>query len=486
MKRFNTLINNSNFMPIREVNVNRQVITIKGRIVQKSATLQTLKSGLRFFHIDIIDRDNDVIRIKFWRQRAEEYYEILDLGSVYVFKCTGNDVVVSNSKFNDTSNPYEINFSDRCLLRKIEDDDESISKVPKCTFSTIEEIKNMHLPSIINIIGIVKQFGSCTKVISRKNNDEVSRRTITLVDQTKYQINITLWGDLAEVCEERLSGNPVVILKGIQIRDYQGRQGSTLNGRSTMDFSQDCKMSEEMKIWYDKNANNAKFESISNVVLNELSNGFVANERVSLQATLKDVRLRMDSEIFSAQSFQVLARVSKIGSVNTAQQVTGDKNTSLTYDACPNCKKKVMIASSFCEKCDEPVIPDTKYLFPVTIEDHTCSLTVRCFHEIGSIFIREVSSSACKEMEQSNNKRLNFVLNFLCLWRYYNLRIQLKTEEYNNQKKTQAILQSAEPVDLEQVAGKMLLSINQSLSCSQNKRHIFEDSGDTNKRVFIR
>lgn len=471
-------------MPIREVNVNRQTISIKGRIVQKSS-LQTLKSGLKFFHLDIIDKDNDVIRIKFWRQKADEYYDILHHGSVYILKCTGNDVVVSNTKFNDTSNPYEINFSDRCLVKKVESDDDSIGKTPKYVFSTLKEIQEMSVPSVVDLIGIVKQFSPCTKVISRKNNDEVSRRTISIVDQTGLQINVTLWGELAEVNDEKLSGNPAIALKSIQIRDYQGRQGSTLSGRSIMEFSLDDGKIEEIKKWFDDTGSSLKFESISNISSNESPNSRGTNEKAYSGQTLKDIRAKMDDEFLHVQSFQVIARVSKIGSMNISQQNSGDKSGTLTYDACPICRKKVLSSTSYCEKCDESVTPDTKFLFPVTIEDHTCSLTVQCFHEIGSIFIKELSASTCKEMEQNNDKKLNFILNLQCMWRHYNLRIQLKTEEYNNQKKTRAIIQSAEPVDLEQTSRMMLHSINQTLLCKTNKRSLYDENTNVNKRISV-
>lgn len=470
-------------MPIREVNVNRQTISIKGRIVQKSS-LQTLKSGLRFFHLDLIDKDNDVIRIKFWRQKADEYYDILHHGSVYILKCTGNDVVVSNTKFNNTSNPYEINFSDRCLVKKVESDDHSIGKAPKYVFSTLKDIQEMPVPSVIDLIGIVKQFGPCTKIISRKNNDEVSRRTISIVDQTCLQINVTLWGELAEVNDEKLSGNPVIVLKSIQIRDYQGKQGSTLSGRSIMEFSLDDGRIEEMKNWFDNTGSSLKFESISNVSSNESPNSMGTNDKMYSGQTLKDIKAKMDDEFLHVQSFQVIARVSKIGSVNVSQQISGDKSGTLTYDACPICRKKVL-SSTYCEKCDESVTPDTKFLFPVTIEDHTCSLTVQCFHEIGSIFIKELNASTCKEMEQNNDKRLNFILNLQCMWRHYSLRIQLKTEEYNNQKKTRAIIQSAELVDLDQTSRMMLQSIYQSLQCKASKRSLYDENTNVNKRISV-
>ncbi|KAH8583810.1 replication A1 large subunit [Cryptosporidium sp. chipmunk genotype I] len=472
-------------MPIREVNVNRQSISVKGRIVQKSS-LQTLKSGLRFFHLDIIDKDNDVIRVKFWRQKAEEYYNILHHGSVYILKCTGNDVVVSNTKFNDTSNPYEINFSDRCLIKKVENDDHSICKTPKYVFSTVKDIKEISVPSIVDLIGIVRQFSPCTKVISKKNNDEVSRRTISVVDKTGFLVNITLWGELAEVSDDKLSGNPVVALKSIQIKDYQGRQGSTLNGRSNMEFSIDDSKMEELRIWFDSIGSSIRFESISNLSPSESPNNIGVSEKIYSGGTLKDIRSRMeDNEFSSIQSFQVIARISKIGSINVNQQVPGDKSGSLTYDACPACKKKVLFSTSYCEKCDESVVPETKFLFPVTIEDHTCSLTVQCFHEIGSTFIKELSASACKEMEQNNDKKLNFILNLQCMWRHYNLKIQLKAEEYNNQKKTRAIIQSAEPIDLDQISCIMLESISQSILGKPNKRSLYDENVSANKRISV-
>ncbi|KAH8742032.1 replication protein A large subunit [Cryptosporidium ryanae] len=465
-------------MPIREVNVNRQSISIKGRVIQKSRTLQTLRGGLRFFHVDIIDKDNDVIRIKFWRNKAEEYYHILDQGSVYIFKCTGSDVMVSNSKFNDTANPYEINFSDRCVLIKIEDDDDSISKAPKYAFTTIRDVKDISTPSIVDIIGVVKQFTPCVKVISKKNNDEVSRRTINLVDDTEHQINITLWGELADMGDEKLSGNPVIALKSIQIRDYQGKQGSTLSGRSLIDFSPNDNRFIQLKDWFNEHGSNVKFQSISIYNSNESTNNIGKNNTVNFWKTLSEIKSIIESnEVNFNQTYNVLARISKIGSNNMVHQNSNEKS-SLTYDACPKCKKKVLNTTMYCEKCDESVLPETKYLFPVTIEDHTCSLIVRCFHETASTILSGLDASAYKYMASDNDKKLNFILNFQYLWKYYNLRITLKNEEYNNQKRIQATIQSAELVDFEFVAKKMTGSIQMFIS-NTNKRFSRNDVTDT-------
>ncbi|OII76605.1 OB-fold nucleic acid binding domain-containing protein [Cryptosporidium andersoni] len=457
-------------MPIREVNVNRQIITLKGRVIEKSRTLQTLKNDLKFFHIDLIDRDGDTIKVKFWRNKAEEYYNKIEQGDVYIFKCTGSDVAVSNARFNNTSNPYEINFSERCKITKVEHD-ETISKDPQYRFLSIKDIRNMNTPCTVDIIGIIKSFSPLSKVISRRNNEEIPRRNIVIVDNSEYQLNVTLWGDLASIDDEILSDNPVVAFKNLQIRDFQGKQGSTINGRSMIDFKLKNDRMNKVKSWFIEYGQTTKFQSINTTAIQ--SNNFPI-DKLTLEKSLKEVRILMDENSYSSnQTYSVLARISRIGFPNSIGQNISEKKPSLTYDACPKCKKKVL-NNSYCEKCDESVIADTKYMFPVTIEDYTSSLSVRCFHNIGSIVLSGLESSECKQMELRNDVKLNFLLGFKYLWQYLNLRITLRMEEYNNQKKTQAIIQSAEIIDFDLITNKMLMNLKNKLGISIKRDSPFE------------
>ena len=58
--------------------------------------------------------------------------------------------------------------------------------------------------------------------ITTKAGKELSKRNITLVDETSRSIELTIWAEKAEKLGWQESDHPIVAVKGAKVSDYNG------------------------------------------------------------------------------------------------------------------------------------------------------------------------------------------------------------------------------------------------------------------------
>lgn len=71
-----------------------------------------------------------------------------------------------------------------------------------------------------DVIAIVKDVGPITEINSQKLNRTLQKRELTLVDESKASIALTLWGKQAESYDAEDA--PVVAFKGVKVGEFRG------------------------------------------------------------------------------------------------------------------------------------------------------------------------------------------------------------------------------------------------------------------------
>jgi replication factor A1 len=100
----------------------------------------------------------------------------------------------------------------------------------------------------VDVIGIVTDCG-IVQTITKKDQSEVNKRDITLVDKSLCSIRCTLWDKPAEMFE--MDGGrvgSVVVLKNARLSDYNGRSLTGSSGRIL--FNPTIPQSKELEQWY--------------------------------------------------------------------------------------------------------------------------------------------------------------------------------------------------------------------------------------------
>lgn len=71
--------------------------------------------------------------------------------------------------------------------------------------------------------GIVTKAEQATDVIAKKSGTHIRKRNITLRDDSNKQIEVTLWGHIADQLDlAKLGAFPVLALKGARISEFGG------------------------------------------------------------------------------------------------------------------------------------------------------------------------------------------------------------------------------------------------------------------------
>ena len=96
----------------------------------------------------------------------------------------------------------------------------------------------------MDIIAVVKSAGDCATIVSSKTQKELKKRDLVIVDKSLTEVQLTLWGGMAENYSE--AANPIVAIKGARVSDYNGVSLSS-GFQSVIQFNPDLPQSHELK-----------------------------------------------------------------------------------------------------------------------------------------------------------------------------------------------------------------------------------------------
>ncbi len=191
---------------------------------------------------------------------------------------------------------------------------------------------------------------------------------MTVVDESNYQVRLTLWGKSADSFNTQ--DQPVVAFKGAKVNDYGGRSLSLSSGGS-LQINPDIREAHVVKGWFD---NMAK--------LGQLNFQSFANTNVG-SGQKKD-----DFKLISQITDEHLGHGEKPDYLTIRGSIIFIKNENAMYPACPgdDCNKKVTEDGNGwrCERCSRTwPAPNYRYILPIGVCDHSGHVWLQGFNEIG-------------------------------------------------------------------------------------------------------
>ncbi|SJK86096.1 Replication factor A protein 1 [Babesia microti strain RI] len=440
---------------IRDITTYTTNWIIIARVVEKSP-LNTLKNNNKLFYIDIVDKLGDTIRAKFWGNAADKHFPLLELGKVYSF--SQGRVSVSNRKFNTNPNMYELTFEANSPISPIEDDG-LINTKRRFNFISIRDIKNTskELPFVCDILCIVNTVAQ-PQILNMKSGDETQKRSIFVVDDSNYQMEVSFWSDKANLDIFNDCIGKSVVLSQIKIKDWQNvRSGYSWSGSSityACDENVDKSQLHSLEKWYHEAiSKNHDFISMK-------SNGqshVYSIERKDLSS------ISMNNE----GSYEFVAHLKRIYWKNRDGEIT------LIYPSCNKCKKKVHMDENekfVCPSCDSIVEPEFRYRFTAIFADYSGHLPIH-FFDIGQSLIN-VQADKLKSLDHDSLKQF---LDHDILYQLFRVSVYAKVSTFNGEVKTVYRATKVEPVNYEEEIAYMTDVLKKSVNLSQ------EDQGDGNK-----
>ncbi|KAH9309634.1 hypothetical protein KI387_037545, partial [Taxus chinensis] len=365
--------------------------TVRGRTTSKSniRSFSTSRGIGKVFSFDIIDKDEEQIRIVCFNEQVDRHYDIIRVGNVYTI--SNGKLRKADKKFNNLPSEYEILLNGMSKVEASSLDDGSI---PFNTFHFVllGEITNLEANIMIDVIGIAR-FVSDFQTLFRKDGSELKKRTIQITDTYNYAIDVTLWGDLSVVEGSQLQD--LITMGPHPIVAFKCEHGNIYNARSLTTHDQQG-------------------------VLN------------SVQTNISEIAAR------GSLSVEKPIWLSLRGTI-----VSIDEMDCFTYPSCSSmrtgtsCRKNITKNSEgnwICSACD--VISadcDYRYLFRVQIADHTGNLWATLFDDAGKDLIGATGKETYGQV-QDNPLHIRLLKKKIA-FHQYSFTLHVRMDMFNNPPK---------------------------------------------------
>lgn len=270
------------------------------------------------------------------------------------------------------------------------------------------------------MIGVLKDIGESSQIVSKTTNKPYNKRELTLVDNTGFSVRLTVWGSTAM----NFSGTPesVIAFKGVKVSDFGGRSLSLLSSGS-MTVDPDIEEAHKLKGWYDAQGRAEAFTSHASVLGASTSTG--KPEQFKTVAQVREEQLGMSDD---AVYFSLKATVIYI------------KQDNMCYPAClsEGCNKKVTELDPGqwrCERCDKTYPkPEYRYIMLLNVSDHTGHLWLSCFDEVGRSMMGAPADHLMQLRQEENEKTIGDIFQDANC-RTWNFRCRAKIDHFGDQQR---------------------------------------------------
>ncbi|KAF5864445.1 Replication factor A protein 1 [Aspergillus alliaceus] len=402
--------------PIEAISPYSHKWTIKARCTSKSniRTWHNRNGEGKLFSVNLLD-DSGEIRATGFNDQCDMLYDIFQEGSVYYISSPCG-VKIAKKQFTNLSNDYELTFERDTVVEKAEDQ----TDVPQIRFSftTIGDLQSVEKDTTIDTIGVLKEAGEVSQIMSKTTNKPYSKRELTLVDNTGFSVRLTVWGSTA--LNFNVIPESVIAFKGVKVSDFGGRSLSLLSSGS-MTIDPDIEEAHKLKGWYDAQGRDETFTSHASMPGAATPTKTAQHKTV---AQVKEEQLGMSDEV---AYFSLKATVIYI------------KQDTMCYPAClsEGCNKKVTELDPGqwrCERCDKThPRPEYRYIMLISVSDHTGQLYLSCFDEVGRSMMG-ITADQLMEIRQNDEKAAGDIFQEANC-RTWSFRCRAKVDNFGDQQR---------------------------------------------------
>lgn len=376
----------ANIQPISSLTPYKDRNEIRARVTVKTPVKKWIneKGEGRLFSVTLLDHSGE-IRLTCFNDVADKYFDLLQEGKIY--DISNFNVRISKRQYGNVQNDYEIAASADTVIVPVLDADNDIPSI-HYSFVKIAKVSESNKDDVLDVIGIVKDCGDLQQITAKTTQKQLTKRDITLLDNSNASVRVTFWGQLAEEFNDaQAASRPVLAIKGARVNEFQGKTLSVSNA-SQIAMNPDLPESHELRGWFDAHASEIAGSALINVSsaarLEGAKDGYSSRDDRKFLTQIKDEGLGNSEK---PDYFSVIASVAYIRA----------ENASISYMACPTegCNKKVIEEgpNQFrCERCQKVFDRcDHRYVMTLQIADSTGTAWVQSFNETGALILSKTA-----------------------------------------------------------------------------------------------
>ncbi|KAJ5355343.1 Replication factor A protein 1 [Penicillium cataractarum] len=429
--------------PIEAISPYSNKWTIKARCTNKSSikTWHNKNGEGKLFSVNLLD-DSGEIRATGFNDQCDMLYDLFQEGGVYYISSPCR-VQIAKKQFSNVNNDYELTFERDTLVEKAEDQND----VPQIrfNFTTIGDLQSVEKDTTTDVIGILKEIGETSQIVSKGTGKPYDKRELNLVDNTGYSVRLTIWG--ASAVNFNVAPESVVAFKGVKVSDFGGRSLSLLSSGS-MAVDPDIGEAHRLKGWYDAQGRTEAFTSHAS--LSGATNSNMKADPFKTIAQVREEQLGMSDQVdyFSLKATVVFIR----------------QESTWCYPAClsEGCNKKVTeldVGQWRCEMCDKThPRPEYRYIMPISVSDHTGQLWLSCFDDTGRL-IMGTSADNLMQLREDDNDAFQAVFHEANC-RTWSFRCRAKIDTFGEQQRVRYQVSSAKAINYSEEASRLAEIIN--------------------------
>ncbi|CAL5441904.1 unnamed protein product [Camellia sinensis] len=415
--------------------------TIKVRVTGKG-NMRTYKNARGegcVFNVELTDEDGTQIQATMFNEAAKKFFDKFQLGKVYYI--SKGTLKVANKQFKTVQNDYEMTLNENSEVEEASNEAAFIPET-KFNFVPIDELgPYVNSNELVDVIGVVQNVSPTLSIRRKINNETIPKRDITIADETKKTVVVSLWNDLATNIGQELldmsDKSPVVAIKSLKVGDFQGVSLSALS-KSIVVVNPDTPESKKLRSWYDSEGKEVSMASIGSGMSSTTNTGTRSMyiDRVTLSYITQNQSLGEDKPVF----FSMRAYISFI-----------KPDQTMWYRACKTCNKKVTeaIGSGYwcegCQKNDEEC--SLRYIMVVKVSDASGEAWFSVFNEQAEKIIG-CSADELDKLKSQEGEGNPFQLKLKsATWVPHLFRVSVTPHEYMNEKRQRITARAVAPVD---------------------------------------
>jgi replication factor A1 len=448
------------FLPICELSPYIRKWVIKARVTEKGALRTFSRNGGegKIFHAVLLDTSGADIRASFFNDAADRFFNLLEKGHCFTF--SQGSIKVANRQYNNTSHRYELTFDKETIIEKSQDD--ACIDIVKYSISGLRTVQTKPAPFSVDVCGIITNFLP-TMTVKTKQDEMLFKREITVADDTSTSMTVTLWGERAQQEDKHFQDNPVVALKSVAIKEWNGgRTGSLLQSGSIV-FNPDLAEAKRVREWWSQGGSSQQLVELSI----QGSGGGDARAQNAKHTTLAGMRMAAEQLTSQPETFTAVTRLALI---QTRKQ---GEPQPLHYNACQEpkegnnlpCNKRVD-ETGFCATCNRVGKSGPRLNLRCRFVDAEDQSWLTCFNEAATKVLGMSAEEVTKLEEaaavkgEAGREELDAAIRKSYFSKPFRLTVRGRMETYNGETRPDFKVVDARPVNYGDRGRDMLKEIH--------------------------